>query len=328
MLHADISTPLLVKEVHKAHNLDLVGWFTVLPLTGPLSVHIPIQQQLSEWCELPLFLGFHPAAVLDKTVGGKLPLTLYEPVEQQWREIPYTVETGEAEMISVDFVARGGGNATAVEEEASQKPELKAIPSRPSASGNRAVRAVKLEAPKKPDGPVLSGEEEALIASLTAKANAIKMLSSRISLIQTYLQDLPPTYISEGEIPQETSSDDSPHAPIDHSILRSISALLIRLALLIPADSAAFERELTSEQNDVSIVSMLSIMTESIKDARLTGRRLATARQGKIKVKKATANRRPDRVAHLAPSWLPKPKSGGGILSGVGDLAGVKMARE
>jgi COP9 signalosome complex subunit 6 len=27
----------------------------------------------------------------------------------------YTIETGEAEMISVDFVARGGGNATAVE---------------------------------------------------------------------------------------------------------------------------------------------------------------------------------------------------------------------
>lgn len=33
----------------------------------------------------------------------------------RFRELPYSVETGEAEMISVDYVARGGGNATAVE---------------------------------------------------------------------------------------------------------------------------------------------------------------------------------------------------------------------
>ena len=33
----------------------------------------------------------------------------------KFRELVYSVETGEAEMISVDFVARGGGNATAVE---------------------------------------------------------------------------------------------------------------------------------------------------------------------------------------------------------------------
>jgi COP9 signalosome complex subunit 6 len=33
----------------------------------------------------------------------------------KFRELVYTIETGEVEMISVDFVARGGGNATAVE---------------------------------------------------------------------------------------------------------------------------------------------------------------------------------------------------------------------
>jgi COP9 signalosome complex subunit 6 len=33
----------------------------------------------------------------------------------KFRELVYSIETGEAEMISVDFVARGGGNATAVE---------------------------------------------------------------------------------------------------------------------------------------------------------------------------------------------------------------------
>lgn len=32
----------------------------------------------------------------------------------KFKELAYSVETGEAEMIGVDFVARGGGNATAV----------------------------------------------------------------------------------------------------------------------------------------------------------------------------------------------------------------------
>lgn len=33
----------------------------------------------------------------------------------RFRELPYSIETGEAEMISVDFVARGAGNAMAIE---------------------------------------------------------------------------------------------------------------------------------------------------------------------------------------------------------------------
>jgi COP9 signalosome complex subunit 6 len=44
----------------------------------------------------------------------------------KFKELVYSIETGEAEMISVDFVARGGGNATAVQGSAgitSSKPE-------------------------------------------------------------------------------------------------------------------------------------------------------------------------------------------------------------
>ena len=42
----------------------------------------------------------------------------------KFRKLSYAVETGEAEMISVDFVAKGGGNATAVVEtkEVKEKP--------------------------------------------------------------------------------------------------------------------------------------------------------------------------------------------------------------
>ena len=36
-------------------------------------------------------------------------------LELKFRELPYTVETGEAEMIGVDYVARNPGNATAID---------------------------------------------------------------------------------------------------------------------------------------------------------------------------------------------------------------------
>lgn len=36
-------------------------------------------------------------------------------LELKFREIPYSVDTGEAEMIGVDYIARGAGNATAVD---------------------------------------------------------------------------------------------------------------------------------------------------------------------------------------------------------------------
>lgn len=96
-----------------------------------------IQTVLVEnYSETPLLLAFHPARVLGgEDVGGKLPLTIYESVfesgggaqgkemqvdgeeglELRFREMAYEVVTGEAEMISVDFVARGGGTATAVD---------------------------------------------------------------------------------------------------------------------------------------------------------------------------------------------------------------------
>ncbi len=133
------------KDVHKAPALELVGWFTTAPTSGPQSQHVPIHQQIiHDYNETALLLTFHPSSVLEgAAVGGKLPLTIYESVyesgqdgkgargsgedgsmdveghdgalELRFREVPYFVETGEAEMISVDFVARGGGNATAVD---------------------------------------------------------------------------------------------------------------------------------------------------------------------------------------------------------------------
>lgn len=134
------------KDVHKVPALELVGWFTTSRASGPESQHVPIHHQiLKDYNETAVLLAFHPSGVSrGAAVGGKLPLTIYESVyesgkaegqaggggameieDQQapqgsqldlrFRELPYSVETGEAEMISVDFVARSGGTATAAE---------------------------------------------------------------------------------------------------------------------------------------------------------------------------------------------------------------------
>ena len=128
-----------VKEVHKQPQLDLVGWFTLGPASGPGPHVLPIHARITElYNDSPILLLFHPESTFtEATAAGKLPLTLYESLSEnaptdpndkamdidgavqakaiKFRELVYSVETGEAEMISVDFVARGGGNATAVE---------------------------------------------------------------------------------------------------------------------------------------------------------------------------------------------------------------------
>ena len=128
-----------VKEVHKQPQLDLVGWFTLGPASGPGPHILPIHRRITElYNDSAILLLFHPESTYtEATAAGKLPLTLYESLYEnapsdpndkamdidgavkdkaiKFRELVYSVETGEAEMISVDFVARGGGNATAVE---------------------------------------------------------------------------------------------------------------------------------------------------------------------------------------------------------------------
>lgn len=282
-----------MKDVHKEPQLDLVGWYTTMPTSGPQQHHMPIQKQLSNFYpECSLLLGFHPTSVLDGAVGGKLPLTIWETnieplkasgpeamkddspdVKVTYKEVPYTVETGEAEMISVDSVARGGGNATAI--------------NATSSTDDKASSAAKGKG-KVPEKVItqsgLSREDEERIASLTAKVNAIKMLRSRVSLLKTYLEQLPPQYI-KGEAYNAATAAEAGHSPVDQNILRSIQALLNRLTLLVPSNTTAFNEELLKEQNDVSLVNLLNTMTESIQDARKAGRKFQVIEQNKPRAK-------------------------------------------
>ena len=304
-----------MKDVHKVPALDLVGWYTILPTSGPQPVHLPIHRQILEsYNESAILLGFHSTAALEGSAGGKLPLTIYEsnleseesPAELgedkemkdgepqlglKFRELPYSVETGEAEMISVDFVARGGGNATAVVVGTTKPKGDEGVV---QGKSHTAVKSNEKEPepPNMDNQHFLSREDEELIASLTAKANAIKMLHARINLIATYLKNLPPACTS-ANLQENAEPATRGYSPVNFPVLRSIQALLSRLSLLIPADAVAFEQELQSEKNDVNVVSLLSMITNNIRDIKETGRKFAVVEAGRGTKGKGNTGRGP-----------------------------------
>lgn len=100
------------------------------------------------------------------------------------------------------------------------------------------------------------------------------MLHTRIKLLKSYLTNLPPSYLTTPS-PHDKSTDasSSNHTEINHSILRSIQALISRLPLLLPADQAALEQERLAEKSDVSLVDLLGNISKSVKDTREMGRK-------------------------------------------------------
>lgn len=170
------------KDVHKEPALDLVGWFTTTPPTGPEAQHVPIHQQIiHDYNETAVLLAFHPASVLaGGENNGKLPLTVYEsvyesqeadgdrsmdldgqqvPLNLKFQELSCSVETGQAEMISVDFVARGGGNAANVDSSTRSKGKGQASQA-PVADKASKEASSQQEAKALNDSSLLSPEDE------------------------------------------------------------------------------------------------------------------------------------------------------------------------
>ncbi|KAF1939660.1 hypothetical protein EJ02DRAFT_446052 [Clathrospora elynae] len=300
------------KDVHKQPQLDIVGWFTLGSASGPEPHILPIHSRISElYTESPLLVLFHPEdAFSEATAAGKLPLTLYESISVnassepndkamdidgavqaksiKFRELVYSIETGEAEMISVDFVARGGGNATAVEgstNAAAPKAGSSKIDEATVRRTNRGKQKAK-EKEKEKDAPIdesviMTAEDDEILSSLTAKMNAIRMLSRRISLLRAYLDTLPASYLSDPSLPANPTPDAQHPLPLNHSILRSVSAMLARLNILAPPDSGAFTLESQQEASDVQLVSLLSSITNSVSAAKDLGRKSSIVDRGK-----------------------------------------------
>ncbi|KAI1083550.1 hypothetical protein F5B20DRAFT_410075 [Whalleya microplaca] len=300
-----------MRTIHKSPQLDLVGWYTVLPKSGPTPAILPIHNWiLSEHNESSLLLAFHPEEAVQHSVGSKLPLTIYEsnyeadepkadqgedkemrdgepPLKLKFRELPYSVETGEAEMISMDFVARGAGNATLVEPR-EQKTAAEPTADADSKGKRRAEAAKSKDKEQEPEEHILSSEDEELIAALTAKANAIKMLQSRINLLTTYLERLPPSFLSTNNA--TAAVPEGQYTTPSHPILRSIQALVNRLSLLVPSDTQAYELEMQSEANDVHLMELLNDVMQSVTEARGVGRKFGIVESAKSQNKKLLEN--------------------------------------
>ncbi|KAI0387646.1 hypothetical protein F5Y04DRAFT_240675 [Hypomontagnella monticulosa] len=293
-----------MRTIHKSPQLDLVGWYTVLPQSGPTQSILPIHSWiLSTHNESSLLLAFHPEEAVQHSAGSKLPLTIYEsnyevdepkaeqgedkemrdgdpPLKLKFRELPYSVETGEAEMISMDFVAKGTGNATVVEPRDQKKAGTTSI----NPKGKQTAKAMEpLEKPQATEH-ILSREDEEMIAALTAKTNAIKMLQSRVNLLTTYLERLPPSYLSPNSAANLSQGQQTTPS---HTILRSIQALVDRLSLLVPSDLKAYKQEMLSESNDVHLMELLNDVMQSVHEARDVGKKYGIVETSKSHNKKA-----------------------------------------
>lgn len=111
--------------------------------------------------------------------------------------------------------------------------------------------------------------------------NAIRMLSRRIALLRAYLNSLPPSYLSDASLPINPTPDEQHPLPLNHSILRSISAMLARINILAPPDSATFSLESQQEASDVQLVNLLSSITNSVSAAKEFGRKSSIVEHAK-----------------------------------------------
>lgn len=328
------------KDVHKSPALELVGWYALCSADGPGPDHVVLQKRVMElYNDSAILLAFHPDLVkAGSTTNGKLPVSIYEMVEEvehakddasmqvdgeenpvsRFRHVPYTIETDETEMIAIDYVAKGAGTATALDEPASAEPSSKPVGSLSAQKKGKKRANPPTEAPeqKETNGVeeklnVLTLEEEDQIASITTRLNSVNMLQSRIALLRSFIQSLPPSYLSEEGPPLSSTSLDPAHLP--H--LRNIQALLTRLSLLTPVDSASSTQPLTAasqaQANDVALVSMLALLGQDIQALHEVGRKFSTVE----------SNRGPKSKLGIT-KGSNAPPGGAGVFSSLDDSEG------
>lgn len=275
-----------------------------MPSSGPSPANLPIHRQILEgFNESAVLLGFHPEEVLNHSVGGKLPLTIYESnyevddpkadqdgedktmddgeptLKLRFRELPYSVETDETEMISMNYVASGGGTAAAAavkEERPPRSIESNGKGKRRLVESDEATKDLPID-----DTAILTRAEDETIASLTTKANAVKMLHSRIQLLTAYLERLPQSYINGDTIDAGADNMDTDATTPSLTVLRQIQALVSRLDLVIPSDRESYENEMLHEANDVNVIDLLNSIMQSVNQVRDVGKKFGVVESAK-----------------------------------------------
>ncbi|CAK1364814.1 uncharacterized protein RHO25_009687 [Cercospora beticola] len=297
----------MYKEVHKEPALDLVALFSTGSIKGPNSAHLPVLQQAKALTgsDSVMLLLFHPETV-EGLQGGKLPISLYETVEEgdsnvKFRELAYDVETGDAERIGVDFVAKGGGTATAVAKAGGADAAAGASKdAKAKGKGKAKAKDDEAETNGTATTSVLSPEDDELISSLQAKVNAIKMLNERINLIRTYLSEQPQSYLTDATV------SDAPPDNTNHQLLRSVQSMLSRLPLLAPPQAQqsvdtseshnSLQQASEKQRQDVHLTSLLATLTRSVAEAQTLGSKFSIVqKERQNKDRSAFSSGRPPR---------------------------------
>lgn len=304
-----------MKLVHKSPALDLVGWYSLVAKTGPAAVHLPIHRQISAHNESAVLLGFHIEDMLAPASGDPLPITVYESNMEaddsretegedkemkdaeaatkmvlRFRKLPYTTETGEAEMIAMQFVREGGANAAVDSTEKHILEQFDKKVAVDDGKGKRRAVAYEESSKSKKDSSATSAEQTAAdpdanlsraeaeyMSALQAKYNAIKMMKSRLALVITYLQRLPSGFTQGTQTTSEAADfargSNSAHTIPSNTILRHIQALVTNADLVAPAEQATLEREIQRETNDVNLIAMISDLVSSVNEVREAGKK-------------------------------------------------------
>ncbi|KAJ5146255.1 JAB1/Mov34/MPN/PAD-1 [Penicillium bovifimosum] len=278
------------KDVHKNPALDLVGWWSTAPSTGPTEDQLPFHRQiLQHYNESAVYLAFHTSQLENPNPqGGKLPLTIYESVHEgetasdaskdmqvdseeplpniRFRELAYSMETGESEMIGINTIVQASGTASL---NATQEPTKRA-------QQTKQTKQTKANKNKQSAEVELSQEEEELIASLHTRLNAVRILESRLSIIKSYLLSL-----TEADSSSDSPKDETSLTELSHPILRNINSLLSHLSILSPSEQSTFATEVISQHNDVQLISLLGQLGENVKAMREMGRRSEIVQGGR-----------------------------------------------
>ncbi|KAK1755835.1 hypothetical protein QBC47DRAFT_422947 [Echria macrotheca] len=319
-----------MKLVHKSPLLELVGWYSLVPKSGPTPAHLPIHRQILSQNESAVLLGFHADEILFPTAGDPLPLTIYESnmeaeaagdnnntndedkemkdseavktVTLKFRELPYTTETGEAEMIAMQFIREGGAHAGFEDAErriieqfdkkiavhdgkGKQKRRAVVDNSSSSAAKTNTTETTTTTTPAKDKDTNLTKAEAEYMSALQAKFNAVKMLKSRVDLIVAYLQKLPPDFVAgklttTDQAAREKATDKNWSVP-SNNILRQIQALVTNIELATPAHQTDLQREILQETNDVQLVQLVADLAGSINEVRDLGKKFAVVEAAK-----------------------------------------------
>ncbi|KAJ4414304.1 COP9 signalosome complex subunit 6 [Neurospora sp. IMI 360204] len=371
-----------MKAVHKDRALDFVGWYTLVPKSGPADAHLPIHNYFYSQNESAVLLGFHIQEILNPVPGDPLPLTIYESNLEvvdgaeastteaegedkemkdvaaepsrsiKFRELPYTTETGEAEMIALEFVREGGSanvtsaatNTTAAEDEGSDKPLMKKVVDTVKGSKRRAVSsedtaeapttssAAKGAATNNRDANLTKPELD-YMSALQAKYNAVQMMKKRLDTVISYLQRLPPDYLPSQQTESAAEGAQPQYTVPSNKILRQIQALVTNVQLAMSnsttsggqgqrekeTDLGALEKELLKETNDVKLVELIADLMSSVKDMKEVGKKFHV-------VETAKNNKRREQGPHGPGGFNPNHPGvgeGSGSGSGPGDLAGT-----